>query len=187
MILGRSQATHCYHPVLPALACRYKQKSFLVHTRAQDPSTSPAGATFDMSGFEALGLACGVFQTVSFALDAAQICRDIYNGQKSPDSHLEDVAKAMREAADRTKGLGIAVDATPEERRLTDIAEKCIHDARRLEKEVQNIRRLDSKGGFVGPLRARLSSFRRKKAIADLERSLGGYKDSMQHLMTTEI
>ncbi|KAL6854791.1 hypothetical protein ACO1O0_005918 [Amphichorda felina] len=92
-----------------------------------------------MSGFEALGLACGVFQTVSFALDAAQICRDIYNGQKSPDSHLEDVAKAMREAADRTKGLGIAVDATPEERRLTDIAEK----ASGL-KEKQGFRELDT-------------------------------------------
>ena len=139
-----------------------------------------------MSGIEALGFACCIFQVITFARDTAQLCQDIYNGQKHPDSHLEDVAKAMREAADQVKTSCSAANG-PLEGRLAEIAKNCIPVAEQLEAQVQAIQKHVNKGSSLGLVRARFRSYKKRKTIDDLERQLGGYTDAMEHLMTTEL
>lgn len=138
-----------------------------------------------MSGLEALGLACNIFQVISFARDTVQVCQDIYDGQKHPDSHLQDVSKAMREAADKVEKSSQS-PSTPEEQSLADIAKKCIPDVKRLDEYVAKINTRSNKGRFIGPLKARVSSHWGKRTIGDLERNLKGYRDAMQHLMITD-
>ena len=138
-----------------------------------------------MSGLEALGLGCSIFQVISFARDTAQICQDICDGQEHPDCHLQDVSKAMREAADKVERSSRS-PSTPEEQSLADIAKKCIPDVKKLDEYVAKINTLSNEGRFIGPFRARVSSQWRKRALGVLERNLKGYRDAMQHLMITD-
>ena len=104
-----------------------------------------------MSGFEALGLACNVFQTVSFARDTFIVCRDIYNGQRSPDPNLEDKAVAMIQASQRLEACS-KISGTPEEKALTDIAQKATATAKELDAMVKGITKKHKQGRVTAAL-----------------------------------
>ncbi|RTE71745.1 hypothetical protein BHE90_013849 [Fusarium euwallaceae] len=118
-----------------------------------------------MSGFEALGLACCVFQTISFTRETASVCKAIYQGQKTPDSMLEENAAAMIQAADEVKA-SCRVISTPEEKCLANIAGKCAETAKRLEEEVQKITKLHKE---------------------ELDGTLDRYRGTMQNLLINQI
>ncbi|RSL91717.1 hypothetical protein CEP52_014152 [Fusarium oligoseptatum] len=139
------------------------------HNIMCEPATSepltvcPAPST--MAGFEALGLACCVFQTISFARETASVCKAIYQGQKTPDSMLEENATAMIQAADKVKA-SCRMISTPEGKCLANIAGKCAETAKKLEEEVQKITRLHKE---------------------ELDGTLDRYRGTMQNLLINQI
>ena len=139
-----------------------------------------------MSGFEALSLACCVFQTISFTRETANVCKAIYQGQKTPDSMLEENATAMIQAADEVKA-SCSVISTPEEKPLANIAEKCAEAAKKLEGEVQKITKLHKKGDFQAAMRARARSLWKKREIEELNDTLQRYRGTMQTLLINQI
>lgn len=139
-----------------------------------------------MSGFEALGMACAIFQTISFAHETTRFCMDVYRGQKSPDSTLEENALAMKQAAGQVKA-SCCVAATPEEKCLVDIAEKCIIAASRISDEVQKITRLHKKGDLIAAVRSGLRSWRKRSQMNDLDNSSRRYTDTMQTLLISRV
>ncbi|KAL2677340.1 hypothetical protein Neosp_011109 [[Neocosmospora] mangrovei] len=139
-----------------------------------------------MSGFEALGLACCVFQTISFTRETASVCKAIYHGQKTPDSMLEENATAMIQAADQVKA-SCSVISTPEEKSLANIAGKCAEAAKKLEGEVQKITKLHNKGDFAAAMRARARSLWKKREIEELDDTLNRYTATMQTLLINQI
>ncbi|EEU44552.1 uncharacterized protein NECHADRAFT_85212 [Fusarium vanettenii 77-13-4] len=139
-----------------------------------------------MSGFEALGLACCVFQTISFTRETASVCKAIYQGQKTPDSMLEENATAMIQAADEVKA-SCSVISTPEEKCLANIAGKCAEAAKNLEGEVQKITKLHKKGDFPAAMRARARSLWKKREIEELDDTLQRYRGTMQTLLINQI
>ncbi|KAF5235685.1 hypothetical protein FAUST_6916 [Fusarium austroamericanum] len=141
-----------------------------------------------MSGFEALGMACTVFQTISFAHETTRFCKDIYRGQKTPDSILEENASAMIQAADRTKAFCMAA-TTPEEKCLIDVAKECTSAAAELLDEVRKITELHKKGkgNIISAARGGVTSFWKKNKMNSLDNSLRRHTETMQTLLITRI
>lgn len=138
-----------------------------------------------MSGFEALGLACCVFQTITFTRETASVCKAIYYGQKTPDSTLEENATAMIHAADEVKA-SCRVISTPEAN-LADIAGKCAKTAKQLEQEVQKITKLHKKGDMMAAVQARTRSLWKRRQIEELDNTLHRYQGTMQNLLINQI
>lgn len=111
-----------------------------------------------MSGLEALSLACNIFQIISFARDTVNFCRDVYNGQKTPDAHLEAQATAMIQAAQQIEASCNSGTLTTSQQTLADISRDCVATARKLESMVQSITKTHKKGKFVSTLSARVKS-----------------------------
>ncbi|CAF3479337.1 unnamed protein product [Fusarium graminearum] len=141
-----------------------------------------------MSGFEALGMACAVFQTISFAQETTRFCKDIYRGQKTPDSILEENASAMIQVADRVKAFCTAA-TTPKEKCLIDVAEKCTSAATELSDEVRKITELHKKGkgNVIIAARGGIKSWWKKKKLKDLDNGLRRHTETMQILLITRI
>ncbi|OBS25992.1 hypothetical protein FPOA_06522 [Fusarium poae] len=141
-----------------------------------------------MSGFEALGMACAVFQTISFAHETTLFCMDIYRGQKTPDLVLEENASAMVQAADRVKVYCKAA-ATPQEKCLIDVAQKCTSVATKLSVEVKKITELHrkGKGNLIVAARSVLQTWRKKNKLNDLDNNLRRHTETMQTLLITRI
>ncbi|KAL6915455.1 hypothetical protein FSHL1_006905 [Fusarium sambucinum] len=141
-----------------------------------------------MSGFEALGMACAVFQTISFAQETTLFCMDIYRGQKTPDSVLEENASAMIQTANRVQAFCKAA-TTPQEKCLIDVAEKCTSVATKLSFEVEKITELQrkGKGNVAVALRGALKSWSKKNKMNDLGNNLRQYTETLQTLLITRI
>jgi hypothetical protein len=139
-----------------------------------------------MSGFEALGLACCIFQTISFAHETTGVCMAIYRGQKTPDSMLEERATAMIQAAEGVKA-SCRGTSTPEEQCLVDTAQKCATTATELAGEVQKITKLHKKGDLLAATRARTRSLWKKRQIEELDGILRGYTETMQTLLLNQV
>ena len=140
-----------------------------------------------MSGLEALSLACNVFQTISFARDTVNFCRDVYNGQKTPDAHLEAQATAMIQAAQQVESSCSSSTLTASERTLVDISRQCVTTAKKLEAMVQSITKTQRKGKFVSALSTRLKSLWKQKDIESLDKALLRYTNTMQVLLIDRI
>ncbi|KAF5005655.1 hypothetical protein FDECE_7911 [Fusarium decemcellulare] len=139
-----------------------------------------------MSGFEALGMACSVFQTISFAHETIRLCRDIYRGQKTPDSTLEENATAMIQASDQVKASFHAT-TTPEEQCLMNVAEKCTKAATKLSNEVQKITKLQQKGHLFAAVHSGVRSLWKRSEMKDLDDSLRRYTEIMQTLLINRV
>lgn len=140
-----------------------------------------------MSGFEALGLACNVFQTITFARETFIVCRDIYNGQKSPDPNLEDKAVAMVQASQRVELSCSRISGTPEEKALIDIAQKCTAAAKELGSMVKSITKKHKQGKVSAALYIRFKSLWNKSDVERLDKALADYTSTMQVLLTERI
>jgi hypothetical protein len=139
-----------------------------------------------MSGFEALGLVCNIFQTISFARDTVVTCRDVYNGQKTPDSHLQENAAAMIQAAQRVEA-SCAMLVTPEGQALSKIARECVKTATKLETAVQSITKMHQKGKVAAAFSARVKSLWKKSEIEDLHKAVQSYTSTMEFLLINRL
>ncbi|KAM0401918.1 hypothetical protein ACHAQC_002616 [Fusarium culmorum] len=141
-----------------------------------------------MSGFEALGMACAVFQTISFAQETTRLCVDIYRGLKTPDSIFQVNASSMIEAAVRVKASCKAA-TTPEEKCLIDVAKKCTSAAAELSDEVRKITELHKKGkgNIISAARGGVTSFWKKNKMNSLDNGLRRHTETMQTLLITRV
>ncbi|EKJ71649.1 hypothetical protein FPSE_08095 [Fusarium pseudograminearum CS3096] len=141
-----------------------------------------------MSGFEALGMACAVFQTISFAQETTRLCVDIYRGLKMPDSIFQANASSMIEAAVRVKASCKAA-TTPEEKCLIDVAKECTSAAAELSDEVRKITELHKKGkgNIISAARGGVTSFWKKNKMNSLDNSLRRHAETMQTLLITRV
>jgi hypothetical protein len=136
----------------------------------------------DMSGLEALGVACMVMQVITFARDAASVCVAVYKGQATPDATFEENSVTISEWATK---LGIQTNVFgPEERDLEQLVKSCQTAASNLATEMQKITKYHKKSDLLSAMRASAGSIRHRRKIEDLDRSLSSYMDSLQTIMT---
>ncbi|CAG9992097.1 unnamed protein product [Clonostachys byssicola] len=154
-----------------------------------------------MSGFEILGLACAIFQTISFAHETLNVCIALYDRQKTPDDEVEDIANSMVVAAEKVTSIcdenqqlkkeisQIAADckndALGEE--IARIAKECIKIASQLKSEVGKITSLAAKGDFLITMKAASMSLWKKPKLKKLNENLCSYREQMQTLLITQI
>lgn len=55
-----------------------------------------------MSGLEALSVASSILQVISFAREAAHICKAVYNDQPTDNDEIKERALSLKEAAETT-------------------------------------------------------------------------------------
>ncbi|KFA74504.1 hypothetical protein S40288_07409 [Stachybotrys chartarum IBT 40288] len=87
-----------------------------------------------MSGLEGLSLACNIFEVISFAVQTISACKDIYNGEPTQPSILQEKADTMRAVATRIHEACGAMNTT-EEKKLAGTAIKCQQVAQQLEEK----------------------------------------------------
>ncbi|KAL9561987.1 hypothetical protein ACKAV7_013910 [Fusarium commune] len=132
-----------------------------------------------LTGFEALGAASAVLQVISFATDITVACKKAYDGVTTSDDDLHRHAKQMSEAVDRVKsrcGQMTNTNASFSTPELKTISQDFSDAAKELEAQVSYVTSLQAKGDIGKTLRKALRTFRRKKKLEDLEKSLFRYK-----------
>ncbi|KAF5235733.1 hypothetical protein FANTH_11613 [Fusarium anthophilum] len=132
-----------------------------------------------LTGFEALGAASAVLQVVSFATSITAACKEAYDGATTSDDDLHRHAKQMSEAIDRLKsrcGQMTNTNASFRNPELNTISQDCSDAAKELEKQVSYVTSLQARGDIGKAFRKAFRTFRRKKKLEDLERSLSRYK-----------
>ncbi|KAI9172678.1 hypothetical protein HJFPF1_02188 [Paramyrothecium foliicola] len=141
-----------------------------------------------MSGLEALGLACNIFQVLSFAGETVSLCKAIYNGEATPDGKLQEKSQLMIEAANIT-AESARVGPSPNNQQLLDIAAKCRRAAEELQSEVfvvtQN--RQKSQGSVVKTVRVWTKLAWNRKKLQRLDNSLQDYSKLMEATILPQI
>lgn len=93
-----------------------------------------------MSGLEGLSLACNVMQLIDFGQQTVSMCRSIYDSGKF-EPELETQASSLQDASSgvvtllRSKKVATA-KTIGAERRLLDLAPKCIQHEKDLQEEI---------------------------------------------------
>jgi GTP-binding protein EngB required for normal cell division len=154
-----------------------------------------------MSGFEVLGLACSIFQTISFAHETLNICTALYHNQEPLDANVEEVVSSMIVAAEKVTAIcdknkrlnddiaqivsGCKNDALGEE--IARIAKKCTKIASQLKLEVAKITRLQGGRKLWNTTRVAFLSSLKKSKLEKLNENLCSYREQMQALLITQI
>ncbi|UPK99485.1 hypothetical protein LCI18_010420 [Fusarium solani-melongenae] len=136
-----------------------------------------------MSGLEplaALGLACSVMQTITFAGETLSLCRKIYNDGQ-PDPGLSDyslglskISETLKKNLNRGSGVLLSDDLA-----LRDTAEKCLEVATKLAQEMQNLAPQDGQKGVRTSIRLGFKTLFRKPRLEQLEISLRNVQSAM--------
>ncbi|KAI3549389.1 hypothetical protein CSPX01_02497 [Colletotrichum filicis] len=147
-----------------------------------------------LEGIAGLSLACNVMQLISFGHEAISMCRRIHESG-SPEPGLSEHAESLKGVCGELENsLGkrptpvataaptaAATRATKMEKRLLDLAAKCVKNAQDLEKEMKLVS--PSQPGKLGALVAAPKILWRKKRLERLKRDL----DDAQKVMDTSI
>lgn len=132
-----------------------------------------------LTGFEALGAASAVLQVISFATDITVACKKAYDGATTSEDDLHRHAKQMFEAVDRVKsrcGQMTNTNASFSSPELKTITQDCSDAAKEIEAQVSYVTSLQAKGDIGKAFRKAFRTFRHKKKLEDLEKSLFRYK-----------
>lgn len=133
-----------------------------------------------MSGLEALSLAANIMQIITFASDATQLCKSVYNnGRLDPQLgilavSLEAVAK---EAQAHQANLATKTNI---DLRLEEMASKCQIAARELGEEVQYLHKGSKQGDLAAAVRVTVKVNWRKRRLDRLEATLAKFQTAMQ-------
>lgn len=132
-----------------------------------------------MSGLEGLSLACNIFDVISFAGQTISACKDIYNGELTQPSILQEKADTMHTVATHIHEACGAMNTT-EEKKLAETAIKCQKVAQQLEEKVRAILKHQKKGSVGKALLVRAEYVWEKAKVDALEHSLHEYKVLME-------
>ncbi|KAK1507571.1 hypothetical protein CTAM01_02683 [Colletotrichum tamarilloi] len=147
-----------------------------------------------LEGIAGLSLACNVMQLISFGHEAISMCRRVYESG-SPEPGLSEHAESLKAVCDGLeKSLGkrptpvataaptaAATRAPTMEKRLLDLAAKCVKNARDLEEEMKFLS--PSQPGKLRALVAAPKILWRKRRLERLKGNL----DDAQKVMDTSI
>ncbi|KAK2591382.1 hypothetical protein QQS21_010926 [Conoideocrella luteorostrata] len=141
-----------------------------------------------MSGLEpiaALGLACNIFQIISFGREIITVAKQVYqNGSGYGDSSLKNRADCMHDIAS-----AIEKEYTPSSagtfqpakaRRLRQISQKCCAAARSLQEEVDFIIKNARTGSLRSAVKVAAKANWRKRRLERLEKELNDCEGLMQ-------
>ncbi|KAI8719792.1 NACHT domain-containing protein [Fusarium sp. LHS14.1] len=136
-----------------------------------------------MSGLEplvALGLACSVMQTITFAGQTLSLCRNIYNDGQ-PDPALNDYSLELSKISETlkdnlNKGSGVL---SSDDLALRDTAEKCLEVTTKLTQEMQNLSPQNGQKGVRISIRLGFKTLFRKPRLEQLEASLRNIQSAM--------
>ncbi|KAL0933333.1 uncharacterized protein CTRU02_212296 [Colletotrichum truncatum] len=137
-----------------------------------------------LEGIAGLGLACNIMQLISFSHETVVICRRIHeNGTPEPD--LAEQAKSLKDLSDdlerSLKGKASASSGAPADKRVLDLARKCIRHAKDLNEEIVYL--TPSHPGKVAALVATPKAIWRKRRLERLKTNLA----DAQKLIETSI
>ncbi|KAJ4146220.1 hypothetical protein NW754_001684 [Fusarium falciforme] len=140
-----------------------------------------------MSGLEplaALGLACSVIQTITFAGQTLSLCRKISkDGQPDPalndySLELSKISETLKSNLNRGTGVLLSDDLA-----LRDTAEKCLDVATKLAQEMKNLSPQNGQKGDRISFRLGFKTLFRKPRLEQLETSLR----NIQSVMNTQL
>jgi DNA-binding FrmR family transcriptional regulator len=121
---------------------------------------------------------------MSFAGTLISLISKIYDGIPTPEDELEEYAAKVSDAASRVKTQAKTLPRmTPEERKLSQVAQECVAAAEALKKETQIITRGFQKGKVLKAVQAAFRASQHKKKIEGLNQSL----KRCQEVMATEL
>ncbi|KAM5361411.1 hypothetical protein ACJZ2D_013101 [Fusarium nematophilum] len=133
------------------------------------------------TGLEALGAASAVLQVISFAGSVIPLCYKIYDGKLMPENGLEEYASQMIHAARRVQTrCQVMPQGTPDEKKLVDVAQKCMDAAKDLQAEALLVTSLCQKGKLSKAIHGAFRASRHKSSILQLEKALQGCKETME-------
>ncbi|KAH7234098.1 hypothetical protein B0J15DRAFT_571685 [Fusarium solani] len=136
-----------------------------------------------MSGLEplaALGLACSVMQTITFAGQTLSLCRKIYNDGQ-PDPALNDYGLELAKISETLKnnlntGSGVL---SSDDLALRDTAEKCLAATDKLAQEMHNLSPQSAQKGVRTNTRLGFKTLFQKPRLEQLETSLRNIQSAM--------
>ncbi|KAL9573479.1 hypothetical protein ACKAV7_002023 [Fusarium commune] len=140
-----------------------------------------------MSGLEALSVASSILQVISFAGEAARICKAVYNNQPTDNDEIKERALSLKEAAETTTQVCRAYQPhTKDEKELKEIADQCAKAAAELEDRLGDLLCHNSPGNAFKAMLVLLKTWRSKRSIERLENRLYGNKDILEtHLLVS--
>ncbi|KAK2759287.1 hypothetical protein CKAH01_16661 [Colletotrichum kahawae] len=142
-----------------------------------------------MSGLEGLSLACNVMQLIDFIQQIVSMCRSIYESGKF-ESELETQGSSLQDASSevvallRSKKIA-ASKTTGAERRLLDLAPKCIQHAKDLQEEIAYL--TPRQPGKMQALVATSKAVWRKRRLERLKANLADGRKLMETLILVRI
>ncbi|KAF5498000.1 hypothetical protein CGCS363_v008430 [Colletotrichum siamense] len=142
-----------------------------------------------MSGLEGLSLACNVMQLMDFSQQTVSMCRSIYESGKF-EPGLEAQASSLQDASSevmtllRSKRVATA-KTTGAERRLLDLAPKCIQHAKDLQEEIAYL--TPRQPGRMQALVATSKAVWRKRRLERLKANLADGQKLMETLILVRI
>ncbi|KAK7419624.1 hypothetical protein QQX98_003215 [Neonectria punicea] len=132
-----------------------------------------------MSGLEALGLACNIFQVISFGRETASLIKNVYR-DGSVDDALEENAKDLADLSSHVQTLTTPNTRNKQERQLLDIAKKCQSVARDLTEEIAFVVGHKKKGSLTATIKVAAKANWRKRRLDNIERKLNDAERLMQ-------
>ncbi|EXM20234.1 hypothetical protein RAB80_005637 [Fusarium oxysporum f. sp. vasinfectum] len=142
-----------------------------------------------MSGLEALSVASSILQVISFAGEAARICKAVYNDQPTDNDEIKERALSLKGAAETTTQVCQAYQPhTKDEKKLKEIADQCAKTAAELEDRLGDLLCHNSPGNASKAMLVLFKTWMSKKSIERLENTLDGYKDILEtHLLVSVL
>ncbi|KPM38309.1 hypothetical protein AK830_g8218 [Neonectria ditissima] len=132
-----------------------------------------------MSGLEALGLACNIFQAISFGRETVSLIKTVYR-DGSVDDSLEANAKDLSVLSSRVRAMASLDKQKRQNRQLLEIAERCQAAARDLQEEIDFIMGERKKGSLRTTIKVAMKANWRKRRLNDIERKLSNAEKLMQ-------
>ncbi|KAK1700838.1 hypothetical protein BDP55DRAFT_625110 [Colletotrichum godetiae] len=139
-----------------------------------------------MSGLEALGLACNIFQVISFGRETASLVKRVYR-DGSVDDALEENAKDLVQLATHVQNLEVPKKPTKQEHQLLEIAKKCQAVARDLTEEIAFVVGHKKKGSLAATIKVATKANWRKRRLDTMERKLNDAERLMQSGLLARI
>lgn len=145
-----------------------------------------------MSGVEALaafGIACNVFQTISFGRDAIGLIKGIYE-TGSYDPVLGTKGKFLDGISDELESQLQVLEATSlpkDQARLLEITKTCRTINKEIQEEVKFLSDDAAKGKLASTLKLAAKTAWRKRRLNKLERQLGEIEKMMQAGLLVKI
>ncbi|CAM1508987.1 Fc.00g027260.m01.CDS01 [Cosmosporella sp. VM-42] len=137
-----------------------------------------------MSGLEALGVACNIFQVISFTHESISLCKRVYR-DGSPCPSLSENSALLGTFSNQIQNLAPPTKAkwSKDEQQLVDVASRCQKLATDLQEEINFIVGQVKQGSLATTLKIAAKTNWRKRRLDTLEKKLG----DVQKLMETGL